>query len=133
MKAQTVNKLNNLLNLGIPKSHQKDRIHHDIIEYVTPDHVACVVVIAGGGDDHKKFTGEHEVESCNIRTLITKAHTDFKRSRFDRKYLVDILSNMDSEFVTVYMDEDTPVLFEGKTEDNIVKSAVAPIIGDEEE
>ena len=90
-------------------------------------------MIAGGGDDHKRFTGEHEVESCNIRTLITNAHNNFNRSKFNRKYLLEILSNMDSETVTVYMNGDTPILVEGKTEDNIVKGAVAPIIGDEEE
>ena len=133
MKPQTVTKLNNLLNMGLPKTHHEDKVHHDIIEYVTPGHVTGVVVITGSGDDHKRFDGEHEVDTLVVRSVIVKAKNEFKRSKFNRKDLVEILTNMDSEFVTLYMDEGTPVLIEGKTEDNIVKGVTAPVIGDEEE
>lgn len=133
MKPQTVTKLNNLLNMGIPKSNHKDKVHHDIIEYVTPGHISGVVVITGGGNDHKRFDGEHEVDTLVIRSVVVKAHDNYKRSMFDRKTLVEILSNMDSEFVTLYMDEETPIVIEGKTEESIVKGVIAPCIGDDEQ
>lgn len=132
MKSQTVTKLNNLLNIGIPKSQQEDRCHHDIIEYVTPDHIACVVVIAGTGDDHKRYSGQHEVDDLRIRNLIQMCHKE-KHSKYNRKLLIEMLSNMDSEYVKLYMGEETPILIEGKTEDNVVSGGIAPVIdGDEE-
>ena len=57
MKASTVNKLNNLLNIGIPASKQEDRSHHGIVEYIDPTHVTlraakdCPLYIQGTLED----------------------------------------------------------------------------------
>lgn len=133
MKAQTVTKLNNLLNMGRPRSKHEDRCHHDTIQYVTPDHVSFVIVNNGDGEDIKKFIGDKEVDVLTFTAIVNTAHVNFKRAKFNKEYLVNILSNMDSDSVTLFMDTDSPILIEGEIEESKVTGLIAPMIGDDEE
>lgn len=129
MKAQTVNKLNNLLNMGLPKSVQQDRAHHDLVEYMTPDHVACVVAFIGTGSDHVRICGERD-ECYDLRAVFKTQQYQVK-ARYSRKYLLDLFSNMDSDSVTLRMGEDSIVIVKGVTENTVIEGAVAPIIEEE--
>ena len=131
MKAQTVTKLNSLLNMGVPKSLHQDRSHHDIVEYVTPDHVACVVAFIDTGDDHVRLCGE--TDECNDLRQVFKTQQYQVKAKFSRKYLMDILSNLDSDTVTLRMGEDSLIIIKGKTEDVVIEGAIAPIIEDDEQ
>ena len=129
MKVQTVNKVNNLLNLGLPKSVQQDRVHHDTVEYVTPDRVACIVAFIDTGDDHVRFAGE--TGECSDLRNVFKTQQYQVKAKYNRKYLLDMLSNIDSEAVTLRMGEDSLMIIKGKIEDVVIEGAIAPIIEDD--
>ena len=132
MKAESCTKLNNLLNIGIPKAKRDDRSHFDKVEYVTPDHVACVTAFCGCAGNDRQFSGENE-EQVKISN-VTEACLSKPKGRYNRKILVDMLSNMDCEYVNIYMDEDHPICVEGFIEEKIlIQGCIAPIIGDEEQ
>ena len=132
MRAESVTKINNLLNIGIPKKVREDRAHYDKVEYITPDHVACVTAICGCAGNDRQFIGERE-EPINIAHVI-RACGDKHKSEYNRKMLLEILSNLDSEYVTIYMDDDHPMMIEGTIEDLVqVQGCIAPIIRPPEE
>ena len=132
MKAESCTRLNNLLNIGIPKSKRDDRSHFDKVEYVDPAHVICVTAYCGCAGNDKQFCGKDE--SIIHIGGVAKSCSEKPKSRFDRKMLLELLSNIDSDNVTIYMDEDFPIMIEGFVEEKIlIQGCVAPIIGDEEE
>ena len=130
MKASTVNKLNNLLNIGIPASKQEDRSHHGIVEYIDPTHVVGVVAFLGDGD-RASFTGDRE-EPVNIKNIL-KAVKEFPSTHIDREYLIKILQNLDCETVTLRTAKDTPLYIQGTLDGAIVEAVIAPRIEQEEE
>lgn len=130
MKASTVNKLNNLLNIGIPASKQEDRSHHGIVEYIDPTHVVGVVAFLGDGD-RASFTGDRE-EPVNIKNVL-KITKEFPSTHIDREYLIKILQNLDCETVTLRTKEDCPLYIRGTLEGTIVEAVIAPRIEQEEE
>ena len=130
MKASTVNKLNNLLNIGIPASKQEDRSHHGIVEYVDPTRVIGVVAFLGDGD-RASFTGDRE-EPVNIKNVL-KVVKEFPSTHIDREYLIKILQNLDCETVTLRTAKDTPLYIQGTLDGAIVEAVIAPRIEQEEE
>ena len=130
MKASTINKLNNLLNIGIPSSKQEDRSHHGIIEYIDPSHVVGVVAFLGDGDK-ASFSGDRE-EPVNIRSVL-KTVKEYPSTHIDREYLIKILSNLDCETVTLRTAKDCPLHIQGTLEGAIVEAVIAPRIEQEED
>ena len=130
MKASTVNKLNNLLNIGIPASKQEDRSHHGIVEYIDPTHVVGVVTFLGDGDT-ASFSGDRE-ESVNLKNVL-KITKEFPATHIDREYLIKILQNLDCETVTLRTKEDCPLYIKGTLDGAIVEAVIAPRIEQEEE
>lgn len=130
MKASTVNKLNNLLNIGIPASEQEDRSHHGIVEYIDPTHVIGVVAFLGDGD-RASFSGVSE-EQVYIKDVL-KAAKEYPATHIDREYLIKILQNLDCEVVTLRTKQDCPLYIRGTLEDTIIEAAIAPRIEEEEE
>ena len=126
MKASTVTKLNNLLNMGSLRSRHEDRSHCDIADYVTPDHVACVRVT-------QRENGTKISFGCNDLSSVFNHCACNPSAKFNRKYLLEILQNMDCDYVKIRMAEDNPILLTGACEDVFIEGIVAPIIGDEEE
>lgn len=129
MKAQTVTKLNNLLNMGRPKSQHEDRSHVPHAEYVTPDHIACVRTI------RKDVSGIETVSfDCKDLSSIYSMVKGFPATKFNRKYLMEILSNMDCDNVLIGFEFEHPIYIGGEVEDTItIEGVIAPIIGDEEQ
>ena len=131
MKASTVNKLNNLLNIGIPASKQEDRSHHGIVEYIDPTHVVGVVAFLGDGDK-ASFTGDRE-EPVNIKNVL-KDVKEFPSTHIERKYLIKILQNLDCETVTLRTKQDCPLYIRGPLDGPIIiEAAIAPRSEQEEE
>ena len=130
MKASTVNKLNNLLNIGIPASKQEDRSHHGIVEYIDPTHVVGVVAFLGDGDT-ASFSGDKE-ESVNIKNVL-KIAKEFPSTHIDREYLIKILQNLDCETVTLRTNKDCPLYIQGTFDGAIIEAIIAPRIEQEEE
>ena len=132
MKAESCTRLNNLLNIGIPKSKRDDRSHFDTVEYVDPAHIVCVTAFCGCAGNDKQFCGKDELP-VHIAG-VTKACSEKPKSRYDRKMLLELLNNIDSDNVNIYMDEDHPIMIEGFIEEKIlIQGCIAPIIGDEVE
>ena len=124
MKASTVNKLNNLLNIGIPASKQEDRSHHGIVEYIDPSHVIGVVAFMGGDGETASFLGDRE-ESVNIKNVL-KVVKEFPSTHIDREYLIKILQNLDCETVTLRTAKDTPLYIHGTLEGPSLKRSSLP-------
>ena len=131
MKASTVNHLNNILNMGIPKKHHEDRSHNGLVEYITNDHIVGTVAFIGEGD-HARFEGEGISPTLNLKPIMEKCgHNPIVK--INRMLLLDIISNLDSEHVEFRFAEDMPLYVKGKVEFVIVQSIIAPIISEEEE
>ncbi len=128
MKASTVNKLNNLLNIGIPASKQEDRSHHGIVEYIDPTHVIGVVAFIEDGDT-ASFLGDRE-ENVNIKNVL-KITKEFPSTHIDREYLIKILQHLDCETVTLRTAKDSPLYIQGTLEKTIVEAVIAPRIEEE--
>ena len=131
MKASTVNHLNNILNINLPKRLHEDRSHHGVVEYITCDHTVGVVAFISEGD-HARFDGEHERSDLNLKPVMVKCEHN-TRVKVNREYLLNFISNMDSESVEFRFSEDMPLFIKGKVEYVIIQGIIAPIISEEEE
>ena len=131
MKSSTVNHLNNILNINLPRRLHEDRSHHGVVEYITSDHIVGVVAFIGEGD-HARFDGEHERSNLNLKPIMEKCEHN-TRVKVKREILLDIISNMDSDHVEFRFGEDMPLYIKGKVEYAIVQGIIAPIISEEEE
>ena len=128
MKASTVNKLNNLLNIGIPASKQEDRTHHGIVEYIDPTRMIGVVACIEEGDT-ASFLGD-KAENVNIKNVI-EFTKEYPSTHIDREYLIKILQNLDCETVTLRTKQDCPLYIEGTLEDTHIQAVIAPRIEEE--
>lgn len=129
MKASSVTKINNLLNMGKPKSLHEDRSHIPDAGYVTPDHIACVRCyrrdITGTETVHFEYS-----DTSGVYALVK----GFPATRFNRKYLIEMLTNMDCDNVLIGFEFEKPLYLGGMIEDVIaVEGVIAPIIGDDEQ
>ena len=130
MKPSTVNKLNNLLNIGIPTSKQEDKAHHGIVEYIDPTRVIGVVACIEDGDT-ASFVGDRE-ENVNIKNVL-KITAEYPSTHIDREYLIKILQNLDCEVVTLRTKQDCPLYIGGTLENTHIQAVIAPRIEEEEQ
>ena len=129
MKAQSVTKINNLLNMGRPKAQHEDRSHIPDAECITPDHIACVRVA-------RLHTAGVETVSFDCKDLsgVFSMCKELPATRFNRKYLIEMLTNMDCDNVLIGYEYEHPLFIGGMIEEDIiVEGANTPIIGDEEQ
>ena len=112
MNVSQTAKLDRLLNYGIKKSDQEPKAHLKNVEYIEPMHLLMVRISNGAdGAPIYAFDGIDEVGELNTKCFGMTG--DYPLAAYDRKALIAILEGMDSEVVTVRMNEDAPIVIEG--------------------
>lgn len=126
MKASTVNKVNKLLNIGLPAVKQENRSIYKSVKYVDPAHVIMVRADINPEGTEMSFVGENEgdVKTDGVMTI----SAGYPRMHVDRKYLLDVLNNLDCETVSIQLNEDAPIRIEGRVEECDVTAIIAPRI-----
>ena len=106
-------KLDKLLNYGIKRNEQEPKAHLRNVEYIEPLHMLMVRTSElTEGNPIYAFDGLDEVGELNTKCFdMTR---DYPIAAYNRKALIAILEGMDSEVVTVRMNEDAPILIEGR-------------------
>lgn len=131
MNTTQCNKLDKLLNFGVPKKDQKPRAYLGNVEYVNKDHI-LMVRTSNEVEDAPiyAFDDYEEVESLNNKVF--DMVKDYPMCAYQRKELIAILEGMDSDVVTIRMECDAPILIEGRQgKDEIkVEGILAPRIYD---
>lgn len=112
MNTTQCNKLDKLLNFGVPKKDQTPRAHLGNVEFVNKDHI-LMVRTSNGVEDAPiyAFTDGEETESLN--TKVFDMAKNYPMCAYQRKELIAILEGMDSDVVTIRMECDAPILIEG--------------------
>ncbi len=133
MNTTQCNKLDKLLNFGVPKKDQKPRAYLGNVEYINDARTLMVRTSDGveGAPIHV-FAGYEEIDDLN--TKVFDMAKGYNMSAYSRKELIAILEGMDSDVVTIKMDCDAPILIEGRQGDGEVKveAILAPRIYDGE-
>ncbi len=133
MNTTQCNKLDKLLNFGVPKKDQKPRAYLGNVEFVNHDHILMVRTSDGVEDAPiYSFTGYEETDALN--TKVFDMVKDYPKSAYQRKELIAMLEGMDSDVVSIKMDWDSPILIEGRQGEGEVKveAILAPRIYDGE-
>lgn len=113
MNTTQTNKLDKLLNYGIKRNEQEPKAHLKNVEYIEPLHTLMVRISSGVEEAPiYAFDGIDEVGELNTKCFdMTR---DYPIAAFNRKALIAMLEGMDSDIVTVRMNEDCPILIEGR-------------------
>lgn len=131
MNVTQCNKLDKLLNFGVPKKDQKPRAYLGNVEFINKERTLMVRTSDGVEDAPiYAFTDYEEVEDLN--TKVFDMANGYNMSSYSRKELIAILEGMDSDVVTIKMDCDAPVLIEGRQGEGELKveAILAPRIYD---
>lgn len=134
MNASQLNKVNNLLTVGIPKKDREMRAHLGNLVYVEPMHIMMAKTTLKESPDtpHRYFIGTEEAKSLSGDPIrFCREHN--KRSVISRKFLLEILQAMDSDNVIIYADEECPVAILGMmNHEMVIEGVIAPrICGDD--
>lgn len=113
MNTTQCNRLDKLLNFGVPKKDQKPRAYLGNIEYINMDRTLMVRTSDGVEDAPIHAFIAHE-ETDTLNTKVFDMAKGYNMSAYSRKELIAILEGMDSDVVTIRMDYDSPILFEGR-------------------
>lgn len=126
MKAATVKKLDALLNIGVPAAKQENRTIYRSVKYVDPMHVIMVRAEINPEGTEMSFVGtdEGDVKTDGVMEITA----GYPRMHVDRKYLLDVLTNLDCETVSLQLNEDAPIRIEGRVEECDVTAIIAPRI-----
>ena len=137
MNTSQLNRVNNLLNVGIPKKNQEMRAHLENVVYIEPRHIMMarttdvsdpeeeLVYQHFDGPEKKEFSGNP------LRDPLRYVREHNKRTVVNRKFLLDILQAMDSDLVIVYADEECPIGIVGMmARELMIEGVVAPRICD---
>lgn len=113
MNTSQTAKLDKLLNYGIKRNEQEPKAHLRNVEYIEPLHMLMVRTSElTEGNPIYAFEGVDEVGELNTKCFdMTR---DYPIAAFNRKALIAMLEGMDSDVVTVRMNEDSPILIEGR-------------------
>ena len=133
MNTTQCNKLDRLLNFGVPKKDQKPRAYLGNVEFINMDRTLMVRTSDGVEDAPiHAFMAYEETDVLN--TKVFDMTNGYNMSAYSRKELIAILEGMDSDVVTIKMDCDAPILIEGRQGDGEVKveAILAPRIYDGE-
>lgn len=134
MNTTQCNKLDKLLNFGIPKKDQKPRAYLGNVEFINMDRTLMVRTSDGVEDATIHAFMAHE-EADQLNTKVFDNAKFYVMSAYSRKELITILEGMDSDVVTIKMDYDSPILIEGRQGEGEVKveAILAPRIYDNDE
>lgn len=113
MNISQTGKLDRLLNYGIKKLDQEPRANLKNVEYIEPGHI-LMVRISNGADGAPIYAFDGIDEVGEISTKCFEMTGDYPIASYKRKALIAILEGMDSEVVTVRMQEDAPIVIEGR-------------------
>ena len=113
MNTTQCNKLDRLLNFGVPKKDQKPRAYLGNVEFVNKDRTLMVRTSDGVEDAPiHAFMDYEEIDELN--TKVFDMANGYNMSAYSRKELIAMLEGMDSDVVTIKMDCDTHILIEGR-------------------
>ena len=131
MNTSQLNKVNDLLTVGIPRKDKDLRAHFGNVVYIEPQHVmmARTSLTNSPESEYQHFDGleKREIKTDTLRFV--REHN--KRTVIDRKFLSNILQAMDSDYVIVYADEDCPIGIMGMmNREMLIEGVVAPRICD---
>ena len=132
MNTSQLNKVNELLTVGIPRKDKDPRAHFGNVVYIEPQHVmmARTTLIDSPELEYQQFDGLEKKEIKADPLRFVREHN--KRVVIDRKFLSNILQSMDSDFVIIYADEECPVGIVGMmNREMLIEGVVAPRICDD--
>lgn len=113
MNTSQTGKLDKLLNYGVKKSFQEPRAHLKNVEYIEPGHM-LMVRISNGAEEAPIYAFDGLDEIGELNTKCFDMTRDYPIAAYNRKTLIAMLESMDSDVVTVRMNEDCPILIEGR-------------------
>ena len=131
MNTSQLNKVNDLLTVGIPKKEKEMRAHLKNVVYIEPQHVmmARTTLIDSPELEYQQFDGLEKKEIKADPLRFVREHN--KRTVIDRKFLSNILQAMDSDYVIIYADEECPIGIVGMmAREMLIEGVVAPRICD---
>lgn len=126
MKAATVKKLDALLNIGVPAAKQENRTIYKSVKYVDPAHIIMVRAEINPEGTEMSFVGQNEGDVKTDKVMDITA--GYPRMHCDRRYLLDVLTNLDCETVSLQLNEDAPIRIEGRVEECDVTAIIVPRI-----
>ena len=134
MNTSQLNKVNNLLTVGIPKKDREMRAHLGSVVYIEPRHVMMVRTTDKSDPEEElvylQFDGLEKKEIKADPLRFVREHN--KRTVVERKYLIEILQAMDSDCVIIYADEECPIGIVGMmNREMLIEGVVAPRICDD--
>lgn len=130
MNASQLNKVNDLLTVGIPRKDRDLRAHLGNVVYIEPRHTMLVrtTMTESPEIEYHTFVGPDEGEIKGDPLRFVREHN--KRSVINRKFLLQILQAMDCDNVIIYADEECPVGIIGMmNREMLIEGVVAPRIG----
>ena len=138
MNTTQCNKIDALLNFGIPKKDQQPRAHLLNVTYVDSAHIMMSMIYplttkdnAGIEISKHYFTAKEECET--IREGVFDTVNEYPFTFIDRKRLLAALNAMDSDIIKIRMAGETPLLITGVMDhDVMVESVIAPRIYQDE-
>ena len=132
MNTSQLNRVNNLLTVGIPKKDREMRAHLGNVVYIEPMHIMMTRTTMTEGvqpPEYHQFQGTEERAVNGDPLKFVREHN--KRVVIDRKFLSNILQSMDSDYVIIYADEECPVGIIGMmNREMLIEGVVAPRICD---
>lgn len=129
MNTSQLNKVNELLTVGIPKKDREMRAHHGNIVYVDPTHVmlAKTTLRESPELEYHKFIGPSEGEISGDPLRFCREHN--KKVVVNRKFLMQILQAMDCDNVILYADEECPIGIVGMmAREMLIEGVIGPIV-----
>ena len=132
MNTTQLNKVNNLLTVGIPKKDREMRAHLGNVVYIEPMHIMMARTTMTEGvqpPEYHQFQGTEERVVKGDALKFVREHN--KRVVVDRKFLMEILQAMDCDNVIIYADEDCLIGIVGMMAQEMkVEGVIAPRIYD---
>lgn len=132
MNTTQLNKVNELLTVGIPKKDREMRAHLGNVVYIEPMHIMMARTTMTEGvqpPEYRQFQGTEE-RAVNGDPLKFVRERN-KRVIVNRKFLIEILQAMDCDNVIMYADEDCPVGIVGMMAQEMkVEGVIAPRVYD---
>ena len=132
MNTSQLNKVNDLLTVGIPRKDKEMRAHLGNVLYIEPMHIMMARTTMTEGvqpPEYHQFQGTEERTINGDPLKFVREHN--KRVVVNRKFLMNILQAMDCDNVIVYADEDCPVGIIGMMAQELkIEGVIAPRIYD---
>lgn len=138
MNTTQCNKVDALLNFGIPKKDQQPRAHLLNVTYIDPAHIMMsriypITTKDDAGIEISKHCFSSKEEQEDLRDGVFDTVQEYPFTFIDRKRLLAALNAMDSDVIKIRMAGETPLLITGVMDhDVMVESVIAPRIYQDE-